>query len=73
MDTMDKTLLTAQELDTSKKELVVAHASLTRDLEHLERANKLVKDELNRLSKKYEELQAIHDEVHGSSSVPIIV
>jgi hypothetical protein len=73
MDIMDKTLLMAQELDASKKELEVAHASLTKDLEHLERANKLVKDELNRLSKKYEELQAIHNKVQGSSSVPIIV
>jgi prefoldin subunit 5 len=73
MDTLDKTLLMSQELDASKKELEVAHASLTKDLEHLERANKLVKDEINRLSKKYEELQAIHKEVLGSSSVPIIV
>jgi hypothetical protein len=73
MDTMDKTLLMAQELDASKKELEVSHASLTKDLEHLERANKLVKDELNRLIKKYEELQDIHNEVQGSSSVPIIV
>jgi hypothetical protein len=72
LDTMDKTLLMAQELDASKKELEVAHASLTKDLEHLKRANKLVKDELNRLSKKYEELQAIHNEVQGSSSMPII-
>jgi chromosome segregation ATPase len=73
METIDKTLLMAQELDASKKELEVAHASLTKDLEHLERANKLVKDELNRLSKKYEELQAMHEEVQGSSSTPIIV
>jgi chromosome segregation ATPase len=72
LDTMDKTLLMAQELDASKKELEVAHASLTKDLEHLERANKLVKDELNRLSKKYEELQAIHNKVQGSSRVPVI-
>jgi hypothetical protein len=73
MDTIDKTLLMARELDASKKELEVAHAYLTKDLEHLERANKLVKDELNRLSKKYEELQTIHEEVLGSSSAPIIV
>jgi hypothetical protein len=73
LDTMDKTLLIAQELDASKKELELAHTSLTKDLEHLERANKLVKDELNRLSKKYEELQALHNEVQGSSSVPIII
>jgi hypothetical protein len=73
LDTMDRTLLMAQELDASKKELEVAHASLTKDLEHLERANKLIKEDLNRLSKIYEELQAIHDEVQGSSSVPIIV
>jgi prefoldin subunit 5 len=53
----------AQELHSSKKELEVAYASLTKDLEYLERANKLVKDELNRLSKKYEELQALHNEV----------
>jgi hypothetical protein len=59
MDTLGKTLLMSQELDASKKDLEVAHASLTKDREHLERANKLVKDELNRLSKKYEELQAI--------------
>jgi hypothetical protein len=36
MDTIDKTLLMAQELDASKKELEVSHASLTKDLEHLE-------------------------------------
>jgi hypothetical protein len=73
MDTLDKTLLMAQELDASKKELEVAHACLTKDLEHLERDNKLVKDELDRLSKKYEKLQAIHEEVQGSSSMPINV
>jgi hypothetical protein len=73
MNTIDKTLLMAQELDASKKELEVAQASLTKDLEHLERANKLVKDELNRLSKKYKELQAMHEEVQGSSSAPIVV
>jgi hypothetical protein len=73
MDTLDKTLTMAKELDASKKELEVAHACLTKDLEHLERDNKLVKDELNRLSKKYEELQAIHEEVQGSSSMPINV
>jgi hypothetical protein len=71
MDIIDKTLLMAQELDASRKELEVSHASLTKDLEHLERANKLVKDELNRLSKKYE--KPMHEEVQGSSSAPIIV
>jgi chromosome segregation ATPase len=70
MNTIDKTLLIAQELDASKKELEVGLASLTKDLEHLERANKLVKDELNRLSKKYKKLKAMHEEVQGSSSAP---
>ena len=35
MDTLDRSLLVSQELDASKKELEIAHASLTKDLEHI--------------------------------------
>ncbi|KAK1601185.1 hypothetical protein QYE76_008355 [Lolium multiflorum] len=51
LETIERAQLLAQELDASKKELEVAHASLTRDLDHLERANKLAKDELKNLER----------------------
>jgi hypothetical protein len=35
LDTLDRSLIISQELDVSKKELEAAHASLTKDLEHL--------------------------------------
>jgi hypothetical protein len=73
MDTLDRSLTLSQELDASKKELEAAHASLTKDLEHLEKANKLCKEELDRLSKSHEQLQATHKEVLGESTSPINV
>ncbi|KAK1699023.1 hypothetical protein QYE76_015720 [Lolium multiflorum] len=41
LETIDRAQLLTQELNASKEELEVAHASLTRDLDHLEKANKL--------------------------------
>ena len=63
----------AQELDASKKELEVAHASLTRDLDHLERANKLVKDELKKLGENHDLLQETYEKALGSMKDPIVV
>ncbi|KAK1693408.1 hypothetical protein QYE76_010105 [Lolium multiflorum] len=57
LETIERAQLLAQELDASKKELEVGHASLTRDLDHLERANKLVKDELKKLGENHDLLQ----------------
>jgi hypothetical protein len=44
MDTLDRAILMSQELDAyaSKKELEIDHASLTKDLDHLDLSNKLV-------------------------------
>ena len=61
----------AQELDTSRKELEVAHASLTKDLDHLEKANKLTKDELKRLGENHDLLQATYKKALGSLNDPI--
>ncbi|KAK1698437.1 hypothetical protein QYE76_015134 [Lolium multiflorum] len=55
LETIEMAQLLAQELDASKKELEVAHASLTRDLDNLERANMLVKDELKKLGNYLEQ------------------
>ena len=63
----------AQELDASKKELEVAHAYLTKDLDHLEKANKLTKDELKKLGENHDLLQATYKKALGSLSDPIIV
>ncbi|KAK1668189.1 hypothetical protein QYE76_056348 [Lolium multiflorum] len=68
-----KAKLLTQELDTSKKELEVAHASLTRDLDHLERANKLVKDELKKLGENHDILQETYKKALGSMNDPIVV
>ncbi|KAK1615920.1 hypothetical protein QYE76_021437 [Lolium multiflorum] len=64
--------LLAQELDASKNELEVAHASLTRDLDHLEKANKLVKDELKKLGENHDLLQETYKKALGSMNDPII-
>ena len=61
MDTLDRALLMSQELDASKKELEVAHASLTKGLEHLEKANKLAKDELMKLRENHDQLWATYE------------
>ncbi|KAK1666148.1 hypothetical protein QYE76_054307 [Lolium multiflorum] len=61
----------AQELDASKKELEVAHASLTKDLDHLEKANKLVKDELKKLGENHDLLQDTYKKALGSLNDPI--
>jgi len=54
LDILDKAHSMAQELDATKKELEVAHASFIKDLEHLEKANKLTKDELKKLGENHE-------------------
>ena len=73
MDILDRSLLMSQELDASKKELEVAHASLTKDCEQLDNANKLIKGELSSLREKYDQLRATNEKSLGSSNVPICV
>ena len=73
MTTLDKSLLMSQELDASKKELEVAHASLTKDLEHLENANKLVNGELMKLKENHDQLRATYDKALGTLKDPIVV
>ncbi|KAK1631540.1 hypothetical protein QYE76_005855 [Lolium multiflorum] len=57
LETIDRAQSLTQELNASKEELEVAHASLTRDLDHLESANKLVKDEPKKLGENHDLLQ----------------
>jgi DNA-binding HxlR family transcriptional regulator len=73
LQTIERAQLMAQELDASKKELEVAHASLTKDLDHLEKSNILVKDELKKLGENHELLQDTYKKALGSLSDPIIV
>ncbi|KAK1682100.1 hypothetical protein QYE76_042948 [Lolium multiflorum] len=72
LETIERAQLLAQELDASKKELEVAHASLTRDLDHLERANKLVKDELKKLGENHDLLQETSKKALGAMNDPIV-
>ncbi|KAK1679423.1 hypothetical protein QYE76_040271 [Lolium multiflorum] len=72
LETIERAHLLAQELDASKKELEVAHASLTRDLDHLEKANKVVKDELKKLGENHDLLQETYKKALGSMNDPII-
>jgi hypothetical protein len=67
LDTLDRSLVIAQELDFSKKELEAAHASLTKDLEHREVTSKLVKCELLKLREDHDQLQVIHNELFALS------
>ncbi|KAK1650674.1 hypothetical protein QYE76_068479 [Lolium multiflorum] len=71
LETIDRAQLLTQELNVSKEELEVAHASLTRDLDHLERANKLVKDELKKLGENHDLLQESYKRALGSMKDPI--
>ncbi|KAK1613648.1 hypothetical protein QYE76_019165 [Lolium multiflorum] len=73
LETIDRAQLLTQELNASKEELEVAHASLTRDLDHLERANKLVKDELEKLGENHDLLQESYKKALGSMKDPIDV
>jgi vacuolar-type H+-ATPase subunit D/Vma8 len=72
-DTIARSLELSQQLDASKKELEVAHASLTKEFEHLEKANKLIKGELIVLKEKHAQLQATYEKSLGTSSDPINV
>ncbi|KAK1663753.1 hypothetical protein QYE76_051912 [Lolium multiflorum] len=72
LETIEWAQLLAQELDDLKKELEVAHASLTRDLDHLEKANNLVKDELKKLGENHDLLQETYKKALGSMNDPII-
>jgi hypothetical protein len=73
LDTLDRSLIIAQELDFSKNELEATHASLTKDLEHLEVTSKLVKCELLKLRDDHDQLQVIHNEVLGTINDPSLV
>jgi hypothetical protein len=72
-DSLDSSLELSRVLDASKKELEVAHASLTKDFEYLENAHKLLKGELITLKEKHEQLQATYEKSLGTPSDPIIV
>ncbi|KAK1650330.1 hypothetical protein QYE76_068135 [Lolium multiflorum] len=73
LETIDRAQSLTQELNASKEELEVAHASLTRDLDHLEKANKLVKDELKKLGENHDLLQQTYKKALGSMKDPIVV
>ncbi|KAK1566026.1 hypothetical protein QYE76_037644 [Lolium multiflorum] len=73
LETIDRAQSLTQVLHTSKEELEVAHASLTRDLDHLERANKLVKDELKKLGENHDLLQETYMKALESMKDPIVV
>jgi len=73
IDNLDRSLVVSQELDASKKELEVAHASLTKDCENLDNAYKIIKGELSNLREKYDQLRATHEKTLSTSSVPIYV
>ncbi|KAK1615929.1 hypothetical protein QYE76_021446 [Lolium multiflorum] len=73
LETIDRAQSLTQVLHTSKEELEVAHASLTRDLDHLERANKLVKDELKKLGENHDLLQETYTKALESMKDPIVV
>src|SRR5664279_1799177 len=73
LESIDRALEMSQALHASKKELEVAHASLTKDLEHLENARKLLKDELNNLEEKHDQLRATQEKSIDLSSAPIVV
>ncbi|KAK1601292.1 hypothetical protein QYE76_018137, partial [Lolium multiflorum] len=72
LETIERAKSLTQELNASKEELEVAHASLTRDLDHLERANKLVKDELKKLGENHDLLQETYSKALESMNDPII-
>ncbi|KAK1696452.1 hypothetical protein QYE76_013149 [Lolium multiflorum] len=72
LETIERGQSLTQELNASKEELEVAHASLTRDLDHLERANKLVKDELKKLGDSHELLQETYKKALGSINDSIV-
>ncbi|KAK1695204.1 hypothetical protein QYE76_011901 [Lolium multiflorum] len=72
LETIERAQSLTQELNASKEELEVAHASLTRDLDHLERANKLVKDELKKLGENHDLLQETYSKALESMNDPII-
>ncbi|KAK1614490.1 hypothetical protein QYE76_020007, partial [Lolium multiflorum] len=71
LETIDRAQSLTQVLHASKEELEVAHASLTRDLDHLERANKLVKDELKKLGENHDLLQETYTKALESMKDPI--
>ena len=73
MDTIDRDNSLSQELDASKKELKVAHASLTKDLEHLEKASLLVKRELIKLGENHDQLRLSYEKALGTLKDPSIV
>ncbi|KAK1606599.1 hypothetical protein QYE76_030272 [Lolium multiflorum] len=72
LETIERAQSLTQELNASKEELEVAHASLTRDLDHLERSNKLVNDELNKLGENHDLLQETYTKALESMNDPII-
>ncbi|KAK1667194.1 hypothetical protein QYE76_055353 [Lolium multiflorum] len=71
LETIERAQSLTQELNASKG-LEVAHASLTRDLDHLERANKLVKDKLKKLGENHDLLQETYSKALESMNDPII-
>ncbi|KAK1684568.1 hypothetical protein QYE76_045416 [Lolium multiflorum] len=76
LETIERAQSLTQELNASKEELEVAHAfsgnPKRRDLDHLERANKLVKDELKKLGENHDLLQETYSKALESMNDPII-
>jgi hypothetical protein len=72
LDSLDRSNTIAQELDASKKELEVARASFTKDLEQLEVTGNLVNVELLKLREDNDQLQLAHNEVLRSINDPIL-
>jgi hypothetical protein len=73
MDTLDRSLLIAQGLDASKKEHTFSHASLTKDLEHLENANTLIKGEFMKLRENHGQLLATYEKALATLKEPISI
>jgi hypothetical protein len=73
MDALDRSLLVSQGLDASKKELDVGHASLTKDLEHLDNANNLANSVLMKLRENHDQLRATYEESLCTMSSLVIV
>jgi hypothetical protein len=71
LETIERGQLLAQELGASKKELEVSHASHTRNLDHLEKDNKLVKDDLKKLGENHDLLQETYKRALESMNDPI--
>jgi hypothetical protein len=63
----------SQDLDASKKKLEVHRAYLTKDLKHIENANKLLEGELVKLRENHGKPRASYEKALGTLRDPIVV